>query len=160
MRRSDREITSFDEIVSIMRKCTVCRVALFDDKYPYILPLNFGMSVEGENITLYFHGAETGKKYDLIAANNNVSFEMDCSHEVMYTDEKESCTWGMAYESVIGQGTIEILPDNEKEKALTFLMAQYGQKECRFDPEVLKRTKVMKLRVLSCTGKRRKAAKD
>ena len=45
MRRSDREIKEFDKIVEVMRKCDVCRVAINDEKYPYILPLNFGMDV-------------------------------------------------------------------------------------------------------------------
>ena len=160
MRRVDREIVDFDEIVAIMRKCTVCRLALFDSEYPYILPLNFGMNVEGKKITLYFHGSENGKKYALIKENNKVGFEMDCSHSLIYSDKNKSCTWGMAYESVIGQGIIEILPESEKERALSLLMAQLGQNECSFDENVLRRTKVMRLSVLSCTAKRRKAKSE
>ena len=36
----------FDDIVRIMEKCDVCRIALNNNGYPYILPLNFGMKVE------------------------------------------------------------------------------------------------------------------
>ena len=48
MRRSDREITDLKEIVEIMRKCDVCRLALNDDGYPYIIPLNFGMCFDNK----------------------------------------------------------------------------------------------------------------
>lgn len=66
MRRLDREVKEFQDIVAIMERCDVCRIALNDNGYPYILPLNFGMTVTGEKIELYFHGATEGIKYDLI----------------------------------------------------------------------------------------------
>ncbi len=148
-------MTDFDEIVAVMKKCRVCRLALFDDEYPYVIPLNFGMKVKDNNISLYFHGAREGKKYDLIAANPHACFEMDCSHKLIYKSEKESCTWGMAYESVIGNGVIEILSDEEKEEGLRYLMAQFCQNECSFDPRVLKQTTLMKLNVHFLSCKRR-----
>ena len=44
MRRKDREITDFQELIAVMKKCDVCRIALNDSSgYPYILPLNFGI---------------------------------------------------------------------------------------------------------------------
>ena len=71
MRRSDREVTEFTDIVSIIEKCDVCRLALNDENYPYILPLNFGMNITEENVLeLYFHGATEGTKLDLIAKDN------------------------------------------------------------------------------------------
>ena len=62
MRRSDREINNFAEIVDVIKKCDVCRVAWNDNGYPYIIPLNFGMKAEGEQIVLYFHGAGEWKE--------------------------------------------------------------------------------------------------
>ena len=68
MRRSDREVTEFNDIVSIIKKCDVCRLALIDENYPYIIPLNFGMNITEDNVLeLYFHGATEGKKLDLIS---------------------------------------------------------------------------------------------
>lgn len=43
MRRKDREITDFNEIMKIIDKCDTCRLALIDEEYPYIVPLNFGV---------------------------------------------------------------------------------------------------------------------
>ena len=48
MRRKDREVKGFEDIIKIMEKCDVCRIALNNDGYPYILPLNFGLKVEEE----------------------------------------------------------------------------------------------------------------
>ena len=70
MRRKDREVTDFSEIIKIMKNCDVCRLALNDDGFPYILPLNFGMAVNEDKITLYFHSALEGYKVGLIQKDN------------------------------------------------------------------------------------------
>ena len=66
MRRKDREITDFDEMMKIIAKCDTCRLVLFDDEFPYIVPLNFGTDVEEGQLYLYFHSAKVGTKLDLI----------------------------------------------------------------------------------------------
>ena len=145
MRRSDREITDFQELITVMRGCDVCRLALHDEPYPYILPLNFGLEVDGETVRLYFHGANTGTKYDLIAKNPNVAFEMDRGHELILDDEHGNCT--MTYESVIGQGRITVVPDADKEHALRVLMAQYRAPDFPFStvPEALQQAAARRL---------------
>ncbi len=154
MRRSDREIKEFDKIVEVMRKCDFCRVAINDEKYPYILPLNFGMDVIDGKITLYFHGANEGKKYELLEKNNYVSFEMDCEHQLITDDDNHSCT--MEYESVIGYGRIKIMKEEEKYDALVKIMRQYHKEDFPFGKEVIPMTTLMKLEVDEVTGKRRK----
>lgn len=151
MRRKDREITKINEIVDIIEKCAVCRLAFNDEPFPYILPLNFGFEVNDGKITLYFHGAAEGRKFELLEKNNHVSFEMDCAHRLI-TGEK-SCDCTMEYKSVIGQGQLEIVAEEDKENALTILMGHYAQVACSFDPAWFKVTKMMKLTVESITGK-------
>ena len=85
-----------------MRRLRHCAASRCDEPYPYILPLNFGLEADGGTVRLYFHGADTGTKYDLIARNPNASFEMDRGHALILDDEHGNCT--MTYESVIGQG--------------------------------------------------------
>ena len=151
MRRTDREIKDLKDIIKVMEKCDTCRLALNDEGYPYILPLNFGMEVMDDKITLYFHGATEGKKYELIEKDNRASFEMDCSHRLVTEVERGSCT--MEYESVIGRGRIEILPEEEKYGALCILMRHYHKEDFPFDKRVIPKTTVMKLFVESITGK-------
>ena len=123
MRRKDREITDFNEIMNIINKCDVCRLALFDEDYPYIVPLNFGVDKEDDQLYLYFHCANQGKKLDLIKQNNKATFEMDCEHNIILYDERMSCTMG--YASVIGHGEIEFVEDEDKFEALKILMKHY-----------------------------------
>ncbi len=158
MRRSDREVKEWKDIVAIMEKCDVCRIAFNHDGYPYILPLNFGMCVRDNQIELYFHGAMEGTKYDLIEKDNRASFEMDCAHKLVMEREQGSCT--MEYESVIGQGHIEMLSDDEKYHALCILMKHYHQEDFPFDQAVMSCTKVFKLVVERVTGKIRKKKND
>ena len=154
MRRSDREIRDFDEILEVMKKCDVCRIAMQGDEYPYVIPLNFGMAVDGQRVVLYFHGAQTGMKYELLSKNNKVCFEMDCGH-MLFTDmEKGNCT--MCYESVIGYGAVEDVPEEEKREALDILMEHYPVPAgFHYNEAVVAQTRVLKLTVESMTGKRR-----
>lgn len=157
MRRSDREITDFNELLEVIKKCDVCRIALYDEEYPYILPLNFGVKVEDGKVELYFHGALEGKKYELIKSNPKASFEVDCGHRLITDDDKMSCT--MEYESIIGQGVMKILSDNEKIEALDILMKHYHKEDFEYNKSVVPQTNVFKLTVERMTGKKRKVIK-
>ena len=154
MRRHDREIKDKNEILEIMDRCDVCRLAFNDGDYPYILPLNFGIEEKDGHIILYFHSALEGYKTELIKRDNRVSFEMDCNHELKYDDEKGYCT--MAYESVIGRGRIEVLPEEEKAKALRKIMEHYHHSEdTYFNPAAIPRTLVYMLMIEEMTAKRK-----
>lgn len=152
MRRSDREVTEFEDIIGIMKRCDVCRLALNNNGYPYILPLNFGMKVGNSSVELYFHGANEGMKYDLIKADNRVGFEMDCRHRLVTEPADGTCT--MEYESVVGQGHIELLPEEQKDDALNILMRHYHKEDFSFDRSYVPFTTVFKLVVDNMTGKR------
>ena len=54
MIRADREITDREQQLAILRDCDVCRIALNDPAtgVPYIVPLNFGVDVEGDEVYL------------------------------------------------------------------------------------------------------------
>ena len=153
MRRKDREITDFNEIIDIIKKCDVCRIALNDDEYPYVVPLNFGLDVQGNQVFFYFHAAMEGKKLDLIAKDNRATFEMDCDHNFILYEERMSCTMG--YASVIGHGTIEIVADEYKYESLKILMRQYHAEDFKFNTDMMKVTTVLKMTVTDMLGKRR-----
>lgn len=151
MRRRDREVTDFQEMTAIMEKCDVCRIALNNDGYPYILPLNFGMAVREGTVELYFHGAAEGTKYELIEKDNRAAFEMDCGHKLRLETDTGNCT--MDYESVTGQGHIEMIPDDEKSHVLQILMKHYRGEDFPFNKALMPATKVFKLVVENMTGK-------
>ena len=95
MRRKDREITDFDEMMKIIAKCDTCRLALFDDEFPYIVPLNFATDVEEGQLYLYFHSAKVGTKLDLIRKNNKVTFEWIANIISFYMMKECRAQWVM-----------------------------------------------------------------
>lgn len=153
MRRRDREIKEFDEIVKIIKKCDSLVLGLNDEGYPYLVPLNFGIDIEDGQLYLYFHCAKEGKKLDLIQKDNRATFEMDCNHNFILYEERMSCTMG--YESVIGQGTVEIVDEDKKYDALKILMRQYHAEDFQFNTDMIKVTTLLRLKVEKLTGKRR-----
>lgn len=153
MRRSDREITDFKDILSVMKKCDVVRLAFNGDDCPYIIPLNFGLETEGEDVYLYFHGAAEGTKYEYIKRDCRASFEMDCEHRLVSEEDRGYCT--MEYESVIGTGKVEILGDDKKEEALDILMSHYHHEHFEFSKGAMPATAVMRLKVEKMTAKRK-----
>lgn len=153
MRRKDKEINDFDEMIKIIRKCDSCVIALNDDGFPYVVPLNFGLDIEGDQVYLYFHCAMEGKKLDLIRKDNRVTFEMDCEHNFILYEERMSCTMG--YASVIGHGTMEFVSNEDKLKSLKILMRQYHAEDFQFNEKMANVTTVLRLKVSDMIGKRR-----
>lgn len=159
MRRNDREIIDFDEILAAMKTCKVCHVAFLDDEYPYVVPMNFGLQVNGRDVALIFHGADAGKKHDLIKKNSKVAFAMECTHGIVTGPQVGACECTMEFESVLGTGVIDYVEDNQKIAALHTLLEQYAVREgakYHFHAEVVPHTTVLRLKVHSMTGKKRK----
>ena len=151
MRRKDREVTDFQTMVDIMSRCRVCRLALNDGEVPYLLPVNFGMEVQGGTVTLYFHGAAEGRKYELMRKDPRAAFEMDCETVLCSDRAAGNCT--MASQSGIGRGRIAFLEGEEKVRALDILTAHYHPEGFDYDRSVIPATTVYKLTVESMTGK-------
>ncbi|MDR2587116.1 MAG: pyridoxamine 5'-phosphate oxidase family protein [Coriobacteriales bacterium] len=66
MRKSNREIKDRSDMVDVIRRCTVCRIGFQTDGAPYIVPMSFGLSDDGDGLRLYFHCATEGRKLDLL----------------------------------------------------------------------------------------------
>ena len=72
--------------------------------------------------------------------------------------DRGSCT--LEYKSVIGQGYIKMLSDDEKYNALCILMKHYHQEDFPFNKSIMPHTKVFKLVVEKVTGKVRMKKND
>ena len=123
MRRAEREIKDITEIERILNEAQVCRLALLEGEFPYIIPMCFGYTLEGDQLVLYFHSAPHGKKIDLIKANNNAAFELDRMGEIIRGDI--ACQFSATYECITGRGTLDILNGIEKLTGLNSIMAKY-----------------------------------
>ena len=156
MRRSDREIVDKAEIESIIDKCQVCRIAFSDNNMPYVVPMNYGHENINGQLTLYFHGANEGRKHDIIARNPVACFVIDCSHKLI--EAEEAAQYTMEFESVIGSGKISYITDrDEKIHACKLIMKQYVKdKEFPLPDHVLDSVTLFKLDVTEYAGKRLK----
>jgi len=153
MRRKEREITEFAEIVEVLQRADTIRVGLFNGEYPYIVPVSFGMELcANSKVLLYFHGAKKGLKNECAAANNKVCVEADIFHMIQPT--KIGIT--TRYESVIGFGTIEeASSDEEKIYGLQKIVEHYGYSDYPTNKcKGLPMTTVFKITLDQITGKR------
>ncbi len=149
MRRRDKEITDKKDMEDIILNATVCKLAMCDNRRPYIVPLCFGF----KNNTLYFHSAPEGKKIDMLKKNPQVCFEFDIYTQVIKS--AKACKWGMKYRSVIGYGKASLITDNElKRRALDIIMRQYAGESFVYEETLLTSIVIIKVDIESMTGKK------
>ena len=139
MRRKDREIADMAELTEVLRRCDTIRLGLFNQEYPYVVPVSFGLELTEGLPALYFHGAATGLRADCIRRNPRVCVEAD-----LFARTEQLGTGVTArYESVIGFGEITELTDEaEKLHGLEVILAHY-----RYPAEM-----AQKCRSLACTA--------
>ena len=154
MRRAERQITDLVTIKDIFAQAVVCRLGMCDlDGIPYIVPLNYGYEFFGNMPCLYFHGAQQGKKVDIIKTNPVICFEIDNPLGVKMSNTPEGHSF--YYQSIVGWGRMEILTENaDKIYALQKILSQVkARTDFVFDSKVLDYTLVMALKVDKYTGK-------
>ena len=78
MRRADRAVTDRERILQVIESCECCRVGFSCPEGAYIVPLNFAF-VPGAPDRFYFHGAQEGRKADLIRTAPRVGFSSPAS---------------------------------------------------------------------------------
>ncbi len=154
MRRSDREVKAFDDIIDILRRADTMRLGLNGGEYPYVVPLSFGFSAADGKITVYFHGAKEGMKHDILANNNKVCVEASIFHRFAEVAEHRSLT--TEYESFIGFGTAKTVSGVEALKGLDLICAHAGYDGFDYGGEnALGTVRVYKIEIESFTAKRR-----
>lgn len=148
MRRADKEFNDPEIIKHVIKNAPVCHVAFVNDNKPYIVPVSYGISGK----ELYFHSAFEGRKIDILKVNPNICFQIES--DVSIVEHKIPCKWSFRYRSIIGTGVAEILTDNQdKNYGMSVIMKQYSEKTFHFPPEVLEKTALIKVRILTMTTK-------
>jgi len=155
MRRKDREITSPEAILAIIEKAKHLHLGLFDEGYPYVVPLHFGFEYTNGNLVFYVHSAKEGHKLDLIRNNPNVCVELE-SDVLPVSGGDIPCKYGALYGSVIGRGKAEILADDkEKTKGLELLMENQTGRSFNIDSGMTGSVEVIRITVSDFTSKAR-----
>ncbi len=150
MIRKEKEIKDREEIESIIRKASICRLGLSFNDMPYVVPLNFGY----EDNCLYFHSAKEGKKMDILKKNPKICFEFDIDTQIV--EDENPCRWSMRFKSVIGIGKAQIIHDLlAKKEALNIIMGHYaGFKTFEFDDEKIDSVAIIKVDIKKMSGKK------
>jgi hypothetical protein len=157
MRRKEREITDRHEIEQVLTKAQILRLGINEKgRPPYIVPVNFGY----RDGVIFFHSSYDGKKMELIAKDPVVSFEAEADATIVAPEKRtRACDWGVAYRSVMGNGSATILTDtDEKREALRIIMTgvapDVDPSTFTFPNEILTITAVVKIEVEQMTGKK------
>jgi len=151
VRRSEREITDWQEIVDVLRRADTIRLGLNGDPFPYVVPLSFGFEEAGGQVVVYFHGARDGFKHTLINNSGNVCVEADILHRYA---ETPSGGLTAKYESVIGFGIAEEITGDEAIRGLDLINDHCGYHGFVYDHAALERMRVYRIPLVSLTGKR------
>ena len=123
MRQRKRQVTDKATICAMLDAMDTIHVAMHDEPFPYIVPLNFGYHWE-DKLTFYFHCAAEGEKIDCIRNNPVVSLSAVSRCTPRYEEEKQNFT--EYYHSAIALGHAEtVTDDNEKIEALRLICERF-----------------------------------
>ena len=152
--KREREVTDLQQIRYILDTAKILHLGMVDGDEPYVLPMNYGYTLEDGQLTLYLHGATKGRKLDVIRANPKVFFSLEC--DVVPFEGERPCQYGTTYASVMARGVAEIVEDvEEKCQAMSALMKTQTGKDFTFNEKLVSIVSVIRIRVSSYTAKHR-----
>ena len=154
MTKRERQISDPDQIRHVLDTGKVLHLGLAVDNEPYVVPMNYGYTMEDGKLRLYLHSALRGKKLDMMRTNPRVFFEIDC--DLMPFEGRVPCQYGLVYSSLMGRGTAQIVEDvEEKKQAMTVLMKTQTGKDFRFEDRLVSIVAVIRIDVAEYTAKHR-----
>ena len=159
MTRREREVTDPAQIRHILDTAKIVHLGMIDGDEPYVVPMNYGYTMENGQLCLYLHGATAGRKIDVLRANPKVFFEIDC--DIQPFEGATACHYGTTYASVMGRGTAELLEDMEaKKQGLSILMKTQTGKDFVFNDKMAAVVSVIRITALDYTAKRRPSPEE
>ena len=154
MTKRERQVTDPAQIAHILDTGKVLHLGLAVNNEPYVVPMNYGYTMEDGKLVLYLHSALQGKKLDMMRANPNVFFEIDC--DLMPFEGRVPCQYGLVYSSIMGRGTARIVENvEEKKQAMSILMKTQTGKDFAFEDRLVSIVAVIRIDVEEYTAKHR-----
>ena len=154
MTKRENRVTDPERILHILDTAKVLHLGLAVDNEPYVVPMNYGYTMEDGKLTLYLHSAVRCRKLDMIQANPRVFFSIDCDR--MPFEGRVPCQYGLVYSSVMGRGKATIVEDvEEKKMAMTHLMKTQTGKDFTFEDRLVSIVAVIRIDVEEYTAKHR-----
>ncbi|MBH5316945.1 pyridoxamine 5'-phosphate oxidase family protein [Paenibacillus sp. GSMTC-2017] len=120
VRMKKRECTDQVKIEQFVAKAQTGFLGLSDGQQPYVVPLNFVWI----NEFIYFHGADEGRKIDIIGKNNEACFTISEAYGTI--PDPVPAKTDTAYMSVMAFGYVEAVYDiDEATEAMQAMLDKY-----------------------------------
>ena len=147
-------VTDPEQIRHILDSGKVLHLGLSVNNEPYVVPMNYGYTMEDGKLVIYLHSAVKGRKLEMIRTNPKVSFSIDCDR--MPFEGRVPCQYGMVYSSIMGRGTATLVEDPEaKMQAMSILMKTQTGKDFNFNERLVSIVTVIRIDVAEYTAKHR-----
>ena len=154
MTKRELQITDEGQIRAILDTAKVLHLGMCADNEPYVVPMNYGYTLEEGKLVFYLHSAVLGKKLDMLRHNPKVFVELDCDRTPF--EGEKPCQYGLSYSSLMGRGTARIIEDaEEKIEAMKLLMKTQTQKDFEFNERLVSIVAVIRIDVAEYTAKHR-----
>ena len=147
-------VTNPEQIRHILDSGKVLHLGLSVNDEPYVVPMNYGYTMEDGKLVIYLHSAVKGKKLEMVRTNPRVCFNIDCDR--MPFEGRVPCQYGMVYSSILGRGTAALVEDPEdKMEAMSILMKTQTGKDFTFNERLVSIVTVIRIDVTEYTAKHR-----
>ncbi len=143
-------IENREETEKIIRECKTCFLAMSDNNFPYVLPMNFAL--EGNWVIL--HSAQSGRMWETLKKNQNVCINWISGEELKWQDVRVGCSYRVKSKSVLVEGKVKFVDDfDEKTRCLKLLMSQYSDREFNFSKPAVENVGIIKVEIEKISAK-------
>ena len=144
------KIENREEIEQIIKACKTCFVAMSEDDFPYVLPMNFAID---ENCVI-LHSAQKGRMWETLKKNPKVCINWTLGEELVWQDAHIGCSYRVKSKSVLVEGTAEFIDDyDEKYNCLLKIMAQYCDRDFKFNEPSVINVGILKVKIEKISAK-------
>jgi len=143
-------IENREEIDKIIGECKTCYLAMSENDFPYVLPMNFAL--DGNSVIL--HSAQSGRMWEMLKANQNVCINWTLGEDLKWQDVRVGCSYRVTSKSVLVEGKVEFVDNfDEKTRCLQLLMNQYSDREFKFSKPSVENVGIIKVAIDKITAK-------
>ncbi|MDR2911147.1 MAG: pyridoxamine 5'-phosphate oxidase family protein [Bacteroidales bacterium] len=138
------KIENKEEIEQIVKACKTCFVAMSENNFPYVLPMNFAFC--GDSVIL--HSAQKGRMWEILKKNPKVCINWTLGEELAWQNIDVGCSYRVKSKSVLVEGTVEFINDyDEKYNYLLKMMAQYSSRDFKFNKPAVTNVGIIKVNI-------------
>ena len=144
------KIENRKEIEQIIKACKTCYVAMSENDFPYVLPMNFAL----DGNTVILHSAQNGRMWETLKKNPKVCINWTLGEELAWQDAHVGCSYRVKSKSVLVEGAVEFINDyNEKYNCMLKIMAQYSDRNFKFNEPAIVNVGVFKVNIEKISAK-------